>query len=218
LTNETILNDRVENLCSDGTNGIMWIDSRGGLGRFSIEKPNQPEPIKGGGASASSHWLRDFEGKLWLANSRNLKIYEKGKWRDIPVPGSAATFKATPRRAGGLWIARDAKLRFVTADGAGREVATVPWAGQSRVISLLEDSHQRLWIGTVDQGLFCYMNGEFKQVMPATSSISSLLEDSQENIWAGTRGGGLVRVRQRQFFMHDLRSGLQNEYPGLVAK
>jgi signal transduction histidine kinase/ligand-binding sensor domain-containing protein len=211
LTNETILPVRVESLCSDGTNGMMWVDANGGLGRASIDHPGRGEKVNGSGTSGASKWIRDFSGELWLVGPRNFKIYTKGNWRDIAVPGTA-TFVAAPRRAGGLWVAREARLRYVTADGATREVATVPWRGQSRVQCMMEDSSNRLWIGTVGQGLFCYSNGEFKHVVPTASSINCLLEDSEENIWVGTRGGGLIRVRQRQFFMHDLGTGLQNEF------
>ena len=81
-----------------------------------------------------------------------------------------------------------------------------------------EDRHGRLWIGTVSQGLFCYAAGQFKQVVSTASGVSCLLEDGQDNLWAGTRGGGLVRVRQRHFFMHDLRSGLRNEFVRSLAQ
>lgn len=216
-TNGTVLKTRLANVCSDGTNGLLWVDSNGGLGRISTANLREAEVIKGGGASGASRWLRDFDGNLWLANSRNLKLYRDGKFRDITIPGNAS-FTAAPRRAGGLWIARDARLRFVTAEGVAREVAGFPWAGQSRVQCMLEDSRKRLWIGTVGQGLFCYAAGQFKQVAPTASSINCLFEDQQDNLWAGTRGGGLARVRERQFFVRDLSSGLRNEYIRSLAQ
>jgi signal transduction histidine kinase/ligand-binding sensor domain-containing protein len=217
LTHRTILNARVNSLCYDGTNRMMWVDANGGVGCFSTEGGINAEAVKGGSASPSSRWQRDFSGQLWLENSRNLKVYKNGRFTDIPVPGTA-TLVSAPRRAGGLWVARDAKLRFVTDDGKGHEIASFPWKGQSRVICLMEDSHDRLWIGTAGQGLFCYSGGQFKQVSPISSSIVCLLEDSQDNIWAGTRGGGLVRLRERQFFLHDLSSGLRNEYVRSLAE
>jgi signal transduction histidine kinase/ligand-binding sensor domain-containing protein len=216
LTNGALLRARAESLCSDGANGILWVDAEGGLGRVSTEPPGGAEGLAGD-ASGESRWMRDFEGQLWLASPRSLQLYEGEKWREVALPG-AATFVAAPRRAGGLWVAREAKLRFVTAEGLAREVADFPWRGQSRVDCMWEDRHERLWIGTVSQGLFCYAAGEFKQVVPMASSVSCLLEDGQDNLWAGTRGGGLVRVRQRQLFIHDLRSGLPNEFVRSLAQ
>ena len=217
LTNEMFLTVRVENLCSDGTNGVLWVDANGGLGRISVASPEQAEPIKGGGASGGSQWLRDFDDNLWLANPRGLKRYQNGRWRNVPLPG-AASLVATPRREGGLWIAREGRLRYVTADGKSHDIAPFPWRGQSRVGCMLEDRHNRLWIGTVGQGLYCYANDEFKHVVATASSINCLLEDSQDNLWVGSRGGGLLRVRQRQFFIHDLTSGLRNEYVRSLAQ
>jgi signal transduction histidine kinase/ligand-binding sensor domain-containing protein len=216
LTNGAVMQSRAVSLCSDGGTGMMWVDANGGMGRIEIDQRSQVERIKGE-ASSASRWMRDVTGKLWLVSPRSLKTFQNGKWRDIVVPGNAHMM-ATPRRAGGMWIAREAKLRYVTADGTTREVATFPWIGQSRVNCLLEDHHQRLWIGTVDQGLFCYSSGQFKQVVPTSSSISCLLEDNDDNIWAGTRGRGLIRLRQRQFFMHDLRSGLANDFVRSISQ
>ncbi len=212
VSSNAVLKDRVVSLCRDGTNGMMWVDADGGIGRISIKQPSQPERIPGGGASGSSRCVRDYQGNIWLANTRNLKLRrEDGKWRDMAVPGTASLVVA-PRRDGGMWIARDAKLHFILTNGVTTEVAAFPWKGESKVTRILEDKHRRLWIGTVARGLYCYSGGEFKNVVPMTSSILCLLEDEQDNVWAGTRGGGLVRVRERQFFMRDLRSGLKDEF------
>ena len=231
LTNGTTLRSRVECLCSDGTNSVLWVDDSGGLGRLWTRETKRAEQVTGE-VAAGSRWVRDFEGQLWLAGPRQrqaatntvtntgaeqsqqqrhgLQIYHAGEWREVPVPGTAPLV-ATPRRAGGLWIAREARLRFVTADGSTRVVADFPWRGRSRVICMREDGRGRLWIGTESQGLFCYAADQFRQVVSTASRINCLLEDSQGNIWAGTRGGGLIRLRPRHFVIHDLRGGLPNE-------
>ncbi|HOX57743.1 MAG TPA: two-component regulator propeller domain-containing protein [Candidatus Paceibacterota bacterium] len=216
LTNGAFLRNRAESLCSDGTNTILWVDDEGGLGQVSTEPPNKASHLAGP-ASGASRWVRDYAGQLWLASPLSLQLYQAGQWRDAAVPGSASMVVA-PRRAGGLWVAREAKLRFVRADGSRGEVTDFPWRGQSRVTCMREDRRGRLWIGTVSQGLYCYAASEFSHVMPTASSIACLLEDRQDNIWVGTRGGGLARVRQRQFFVCDLRSGMRNEFVRSLAQ
>jgi signal transduction histidine kinase/ligand-binding sensor domain-containing protein len=216
LTNAPFLRARVDCLCNDGTNGVLWVDEKGGLGRISAQVPNRAEPVAGPG-SAGSRWLRGFDGQLWLAGPRSLRTYQNGEWRRIAMPTNTA-FVAAPRRAGGLWLARDARLRYVTADGTRRAVEDFPWRNQSRVTRMMEDTLGRLWIGTESQGLFCYAAGRFKQVVPTASAIRCLLEDGQDNIWAGTQGGGLIRLRQRHMFVHDLRGGLPNEFVRSVAQ
>ncbi len=222
LTNNSGFTARVVNLCSDGTNGLMWVDGNHGVGRISMTSgPRGPqfsiEHLPNNGILNFARWMRDVHGGLWLENSRTLKRFEKGNFHDVALPGTA-TLVAAPRNAGGMWVAREAKLRFVTASGESHEIATFPWKGQSRVNILMEDRHNRLWIGTAGAGLYCYANNEFRQIIATSSTVSSLLEDAQDNIWAGTRGGGLFRVRKRQFFVHDVRSGLQNEFVRSLAE
>ncbi|HOC57442.1 MAG TPA: two-component regulator propeller domain-containing protein [Verrucomicrobiota bacterium] len=216
LTNGAILQSRAESLCSDGTNGVLWVDDEGRLGQVGTEPPNRASQLPGRGAGAS-RWVRDFRGQLWLASQWNLRLYEAGKWRGIALPGTASMV-AAPRRAGGLWVAREAKLRYVTGEGDTREVADFPWRGQSRVTCMWEDRYRRLWIGTVSQGLFCYVGGEFNHIVPMASIVSCLLEDGQDNLWVGTHGAGLIRVRPRQFFVCDLGSGLRTEFVRSLAQ
>lgn len=217
LTNEPTLQPRVECLRADGTNAMLWINANGGTGRIPLDQPDQSRSLKGGGVTGASKWVRDFDDNLWLVNPRNLKINRGDAWQDVPVSGTA-TLVAAPRRAGGVWIAREARLRYATTNGESQAVVEFPWKGQSRVQCMWEDRRNRLWIGTVGQGLFCYVNEQFVQVLPIASSITCLFEDSQDNLWAGTRGGGLVRVRERRFFVQDLNRGLRNEFVRSLAQ
>ncbi len=127
LTNREVLRARAECLCSDGTNHILWVDAEGGLGRISTETPRDAERL-GEVASPASRWVSDFSGRLWLVNRRNLRLYEGLKGHGVIVPGRASLV-AAPRREGGLWVAREAKLRFVLADGSNRRSRHLPLAG-----------------------------------------------------------------------------------------
>ena len=212
LTNGKVLEARVVSLCHDPANRTMlWVDGNGASGRFSPDDPSVAERFKGGSTSVNSHWIRDHSGTIWLVNTRTLKRREKGKWRDYHIPGTALLI-AAPRRAGGLWIARDAKLRSVNREGAVLDHVVFPWKGQTRVTCLFEDRRNRLWIGTAGQGVYCFDKGEFQQVVSNASTPSCVTEDSHGNIWVGTRGGGLISVREKQFFLQDPSSGLANEY------
>lgn len=217
LTNGTFLKARAASLCSDGKNGMFWVDIMGNAGWFSADHPEHAETIADAKATPASRWIRDYEGHMWLADQRVLKLYDKEILKTVDVAGTA-TMILTPKRDGGMWIARDAKLRFVTAAGMEREVSTFPWRGQSRVTCMFEDRWKRVWIGTLGHGLFCYEKGQIKQVLSTASSVSCLLDDDQGNVWAGTRGGGLFRVRQRQFFIQNRLTGLQNEFVRSLAE
>lgn len=217
LTNGTSLKARPVSLCSDGQNKFFWVDLAGNAGWFSTDNPEQAQTIAGAKASIASRWIRDYEGKMWLADQRALKRYEEGVWKTVEVAGTA-TMVVTPRRDGGMWIARDAQLRFVTAGGVEREVSDFPWKGLSRVTCMFEDRWKRVWIGTLGEGLFYYADGQIKHALTTASSISCLLDDEHDNIWAGTRGGGLFRIRPRQFFVSNRATGLQNEFVRSLAE
>jgi signal transduction histidine kinase/ligand-binding sensor domain-containing protein len=204
-------------LCSDGQNEIFWVDANGNAGWFAIDNPDHTQTIPDAKATMASHWIRDYDGKIWLTDPRELKIFDGDVWRSVDTAGTA-TMVVTPRRAGGVWIARDAKLRFVLANGIDQDVSEFPWKGLSRVTCMFEDRWNRLWIGTLAQGLFCYENGEIKQVVATANSISCLIDDEHDNVWAGTRGGGLIRIRARQFFIHNRATGMENEFVRSLAE
>jgi signal transduction histidine kinase/ligand-binding sensor domain-containing protein/CheY-like chemotaxis protein len=68
----------------------------------------------------------------------------------------------------------------------------------SRVLALLVDRDDNLWIGTDGGGLVRWKDGRFSNYGAdqglSNPVVSSLIEDSEGNVWAGTREG-LTRVR-----------------------
>ena len=74
-------------------------------------------------------------------------------------------------------------------------------AKDNTIVSLLNDSKGRLWIGTYLDGLYCYDGRKFihynststqTSVLP-DDNIWSLIEDASQNIWVGTLNAGLFR-------------------------
>ncbi|WP_448633294.1 ligand-binding sensor domain-containing protein [Pedobacter panaciterrae] len=67
----------------------------------------------------------------------------------------------------------------------------------NRIFALLEDSSNRLWVGTLNGGLdlFDRSTGKFKHFNPSVKNtlnaygISYLYEDKNKNIWIGTTAG-----------------------------
>ena len=87
------------------------------------------------------------------------------------------------------------------------------------ILSLLTDREGKIWIGTEDAGLNCYLPDEkiFKRYLPDKSdnknlshrSIWSLYEDETGNIWIGTFAGGINLLRKYNTFFKLFRY-----YPG----
>jgi signal transduction histidine kinase/CheY-like chemotaxis protein len=72
------------------------------------------------------------------------------------------------------------------------------------VLSLYEDSKERLWIGT-GRGLTCLKDGVFTTYTTkdglANNSIRSFFEDSEANLWIGT-DRGISRFKDGKFYNH----------------
>lgn len=73
------------------------------------------------------------------------------------------------------------------------------------VISLFEDCHQRLWVGT-SEGLHLYLKDKncFKRFVHSDNdpmsisdnSIRTITEDNNRNLWFGTNDGGISQLQQ----------------------
>ena len=99
-------------------------------------------------------------------------------------------------RQGYLWLATFGGLaRF---DGRAFKTftpATSPGLTSIRILSLLEDSAGRLWIGTQDAGIIVRESGSFRSVAMGRGSrqlVWVLAEGADGSVWAGC-GGGLLR-------------------------
>lgn len=200
--------ESIANLCLGNGTEMMWAGRNGTLGMNLTVPPFESKPLFSG--PKDSRWIRDYKGNLWLVRPHKVKIYQSGQLRDVEVSG-AGTLVAAPRRAGGLWIARDGQLQFVLDNGTNQILVHFAWNNLSRVSCMFEDHKNRLWIGTDSQGLFCVNGGEVKQIVPIANRISSLFEDARNDIWIGTRGGGLIRAKEREFFTWELGNGYGNE-------
>ncbi|TNE57405.1 MAG: hypothetical protein EP344_11145 [Bacteroidetes bacterium] len=78
-----------------------------------------------------------------------------------------------------------------------------PELGTNYLYKILVDSKNRIWFGTVGEGLIVLENGKFRQFSEAAGqtlrSIYSIAEDSKGNIWIGTDGNGLFRYDGQSF-------------------
>ncbi len=83
--------------------------------------------------------------------------------------------------------------------------------GITNVETLLRDHKGNLWVGTINQGLFCLRNGQVEHFtrrdVLSSDSIAALFEDREENLWVGTPNG-LDRLREPKVARWSTRDGL----------
>ncbi len=95
---------------------------------------------------------------------------------------------------GYFWlITYDGLVRF---DGLKAKVfnqRNTPSFGTSSLLTVFEDSRERLWIGSNGKGVLVYESEEFKipsfnAALP-NGTVTSFAEDERGNLWIGSRGG-----------------------------
>ena len=184
----------------------MWIDDGGNLwvgtlnngivrmeqGRF-VPALSTHDALP---AYFSTGILEDRSHRFWLATrGGGLVRYADGHVDVISKANgllSNALFAIAEGQNGTIWIGSSDGLNSVQ-DGRVRSYATGNKLSNAWIVTLLFDSRNVLWIGTVERGLFRYENGRFTQYTMREglpdNTIGNILEDSAANLWIGSNKG-----------------------------
>lgn len=145
--------------------------------------------------------IGDGHGGAWLGGSRLLHFLGNGRtakeqWQEIDLPpkgGSVRIWSMALSPDGTLWAASLGGLLRKPPDAPVERDGRFP-AG---TLSLLIDRQQRLWVGTLGDGLLLLNpDGTFSHALAnnqaANNAVLALTENSARDIWVGTQSG-LVR-------------------------
>jgi signal transduction histidine kinase/ligand-binding sensor domain-containing protein len=119
----------------------------------------------------------------------------------------------TQARDGYLWLGVvNVLVRF---DGARfTTIGTAEQFNQSQIVTLYEDRHGALWIGTSGGGLTRYHQGRFTNYTTqkglAHNLVSAFAEDGAGQLWIGTKAG-LLRWTDGQFITLTSKNGLPHD-------
>ena len=184
------------NAVTQSKDGILWLGTDQGLARFDgIKFKVVPVVLP----EAQGQDVRDLiatdDGKIWFAiNHGGFGNYDgqefsglgDGRWSQ---PGKDAT---------AILSAKDGAIWTGEVQGMGRWAKTKPatsFFGVTNigmVLSFCEDSAGRIWIGTVEHGLFYWADGKIIPVpddLLKKENINALAADSAGQIWAGSSIG-----------------------------
>lgn len=160
----------------------------------------------------------DGLNRTWIASGMYIGRYESGRLVAWPHSFDRTELRVASSRRHGPWIVTKDRVHHVDGEQLDAGVSVPPLVGAHYVRALHEDRHGNLWLGTRSQGLFLVADGRC-QAMPASSEdILSICEDAEGDIWVATNGGGLDRLRRRDFRLFDKAAGLQDNFSYTVCE
>jgi signal transduction histidine kinase/ligand-binding sensor domain-containing protein len=158
--------------------GDIWIATNEGLDRFRA-LPAVTYTARQGLSGIVTSVATDKDGSVWLGTTVGLY-----RWRD----GRLFAYRARDDRS---------PARNSPASGQPPVVSEVLIEGLPKPgvgLSLFEDSHGRIWLGS-QTGLGYLENGRFVSANGVPGGlIDSITEDKQGNLWVAHRDAGLLRV------------------------
>jgi ligand-binding sensor domain-containing protein len=199
-----LVSNNITSLLFDSEAGLL-IGSHDGLcvmnkGEIvSITKdPVSYEPLK------INKLFRDERGQLWLASTSGCYIYSKGKLERLTESKNRpnGNISAISSFSGGKVLVFESPSQFFLFDPTTKAWEPFDLNGiklKHSVTSLLFDQRNRLWVGTMGEGLYKLQNGKVISVKKenglSSDNINSLCEDKSGLIWVGTNGAGIMSYR-----------------------
>ena len=205
INNGGYLSNRIINSICVDHNKNLWIGTNKGLNLYNKQKNefinyyyDSSDPNSLSNDQVCS-LLEDKDGRLWIGTAAGLDLFINAK--DLPLKGKF--------------------IHFQNKSTDQKSIST------GRVLALLKDDKQNLWISTENGGLnkldltmykkdtinfIHYRNNNTNRNSLSFNSVGSIFQDKQHNIWIGTMGDGInmINAVEKQF-MH-VRNEPMNEY------
>jgi signal transduction histidine kinase/ligand-binding sensor domain-containing protein len=213
--------DRVVNAMFAEPDGTLWASCddqtllrRPQDGRTEIFRPNEGSPHR-----LVAHFAVEPGGRVWIAGATMFARYEHGTLRAIHTEFDGPEFRVVASRAGGPWILTVDRLLKQGVGGVSTVLRSIPpLVGAHYVTVMHEDRQGTLWIGTRSQGLYAVVDGRLRAVPTSGEAIAAICEDTEGDLWVACNGGGLNRLRFRDFKIYDRSSGLGDNFSFTVSE
>lgn len=201
-----LTDDRLNGLQLDGENRL-WVSTSGGLFRgtrrgedLRFEKLTLPFPDASG--EAYFRMARDSGGRLWIAGSHGLVLWDHGRWKRFVqsdgLSGSSISNVAAGAD-GAVWVSYRSALgvsRLQWQDGKLKVTSFTRQDGlpSDYILFLGEDSRGRLWVGT-DAGVAALVGQDWLSYSQQNGLIwddcnaNAFHADENGQIWIGTSHG-----------------------------
>lgn len=211
-------------------NGEVWFahgplsDQNGGVCRVSGQQAQCFGPRDGIPVTSAAVLGEDPSGNLWFGDERKAVQWNGSSVR-IFAPSALKGNQADGLRGvvaapdGSVWLGFNTKgpgigLERVVGDGLKPFVTHELDSSTLEVTTLLLDSHNSLWVGTISQGIF-RIHGAVVDHYGSADGLSSdyvlqLFEDREGDVWAAT-SRGIDCFRDLRVTSYTRREGLPSE-------
>jgi len=196
------LPDNIINAVTQTKDGYIWLGTPVGLVRFDgVEfKVLDPAALAEGRSSTVTSLAGEKDGGLWvgLENSsfgfcdgQSFSFRGREDWGKVDLDVRSLT----QSKDGTLWLAADRLAARLTRSGVYQQVLGSPPSAPVDSVNVAcsyEDDQGRVWLGTVQRGLFYWQDGKTNQ--PSVRSlnramVNCIAQDREGQIWLGTSGG-----------------------------
>jgi len=178
-------------------NRDLWIATDGnGLWRYSltdlrVEKISDNGKKFGNAKIYDLH--RDIEGNLWVVNNVEgvCSANRRFEYLTTSFDNIQALLSDYKKR---LWVGTESGLYVRENRVAAQFIRVSLLPGKANVVSLYEDRYHNIWIGTYDEGVYCYQPETHKirhideKGGLTTNSVISI-SGLGDNLWLATFGG-----------------------------
>ncbi|MCQ2131404.1 MAG: helix-turn-helix domain-containing protein [Bacteroidales bacterium] len=201
----------------------LWISTEDGLYRYNlssgmwklyVHSPSDPRSLS---QNFISGLALTSDGQILAASLMGLNVYDNlsdrfdriraGYTTNGPSLLSSDFINCIKVYGDNIWLGTESAgfvqiypkpLPVENYSGSDRIAGALP---QHPVNAIFEDSHERLWVGSVEAGLSCLGEGweGFRRFTVENSklshnSVSMIAEDDMDRLWVGTWGGGISIV------------------------
>ncbi len=189
--------------------GRVLIGTIRGLARYDGHELQIFTVQDGLASNEISTLLVDSRNRVWIGHSDGkLSVEENDKLRSVTIPGlrKVPIIALYEDHLGNIWIGTLGQGVFILQGQRTLHLSTRNGLPGDAVFAILEDSQQRLWIGT-ENGIvilpsFAKVNAPKQWTKLTRRSglpdnwIRCLTEDSKGTIWIGTRNNGLASYQE----------------------
>lgn len=205
-----------DNFFHEDEHGTVWAVPTNGTFSYYDEKEHclVPYPLYASDASTTcipliKKYFIDSQNNMWFTGNRNLfrlKFEDRQVSRIATFPNREVRALCVDRN-GNIWAGDeygmlavyDNSLRLKGYMSSSGELKQTYTSFTSRVYSVFQDSHGRIWIGSKGSGLYCIDNGKVRHFTYndndkwslSHNDIYDINEDSHGRILVGTYGKGL---------------------------